>query len=251
MRLLCTHLQRISPTIAHLHLGDPHELLALVDEYLSGSQAELSGVISDGGAQGKLIEKNTMKTGRMVYLPERPSDDRLVQLYDFLLARGGDYMKAMRAAASDKGGGPPPEAAPEAELALERVWAIDQKENDYQVLHAHVPNVLSGIIYLETPPGMNTSTYPDGILTLIENNPFVVLPSPGDMYVWPAYMLHHVYPFRGKGRRVAISFNLKDKRRGHDAPVYFAPTYVSVSRDQYYGRAAPPPVLKAFAKTDT
>ncbi len=117
---------------------------------------------------------------------------------------------------------------------MERCWAIDQRENDYRILHAHIPNLLSGILYLEVPDTMDAKTYPDGILTLTETNPFVVLPAPGDMYMWPSYMLHTVYPFRGNGRRITIAFNVREPAQKVDSKVFYRPTYVEVSRDRYY-----------------
>lgn len=215
-------LHMLSPSIAQLEIKEGGGLAALAREYLNGSTAKVSGVISDGSVKGDLIERNTLKTGRMLYFPQFPADERVRALYAFLLEKCQEYLRCT--------GGT-------ADIEIERCWIIDQRGHDYQVLHSHVPNVLSGIIYLEIPQGVEQGTYPDGILTLIENNPFVILPIEGTMYIWPAYMLHTVYPFRGAGRRLAISFNVKDRHFNRGSDVFYKPTYVRVTPEQYFSKS--------------
>ena len=234
MDISCTAVEMLSPSIGHVHVMAHDKVLALAEEKLAAPCVEQSGVIADGSGLGKLIEKNSIKNGKMVFLPEHPQDGRIVSLYDFLLAKCREYL-----ALADFGATPCQQKRAEERsrnLALERCWFVDQRENDYQVLHAHLPNLLSGIIYLKVPGCMNENTYPDGILTLIETNPFIVLPGAGEMFIWPAYMLHHVYPFRQKGRRVAMAFNMKDTSPGAEDSAYFRPRYAQVTRDQYLDR---------------
>ena len=234
MDLPCTAVEMLSPAIGHAHVMGYGEVLALAEEKLGEPCADQSGVIADGSGMGGLIEKNSIKNGKMAFLPEHPRDDRISGLYEFILEKCREYLILADVAAT-------PCQRRRAEerrekLGLERCWFVDQRENDYQILHAHLPNLLSGIIYLDVPDCMNETTYPDGILTLIETNPFIVLPGAGDMYIWPAYMLHHVYPFRRPGRRVALSFNVQDNSPGAADEAYFRPRYVQVSREQYFDR---------------
>lgn len=218
----------VSGNIAQFCLEGSAELTALAEELLEAEKRPVSGVIAAGNVQGRLIEKNTLKNGRMVYFPETSDDPRVAAFFAFLMDRARDYLGATR---NGLGGRVDPD-----DLALERAWIVDQRADDYQILHAHLPNVLSGIIYLEVPEGIKRSTYPDGILTLLDGQPYVVTPVVGQMYVWPAYMLHQVNPFRGEGRRLAISFNLLDAQRKHLAPVYYTPNYVEVTPEQYFGK---------------
>jgi len=197
------------------------ELLALAEDALRGSRGGVSGVIFDTDVPGSLVERNTLKSGRMVYLPEQTEDLRVLGLYQFILEQCRRYAAGV--------------GLTDAPMVMERCWVIDQRANDYQVLHAHIPNLLSGIVYLQTPPGMSVATYPDGILTLVDSSPLVVLPSPGMMYIWPGYMLHTVYPFRGEGRRLAVSFNIKHAALAERADVYYVPRYIPVSPERYYG----------------
>jgi len=237
MKLHATALERISPNIARSYISTHDALLRLADEKLREPKSSVSGVVVDGSTHGKLIEKNSIKNGRMVFLPKQTNDRRFVCLYDFILEKSWEYIET-----SATGLSPGPCRAPlrREDLEIESAWVIDQRANDYHILHAHIPNLVSGIIYLDLPKGMKAATFPDGILTLIESNPFIVLPSVGDMYMWPSYMLHSVYPFRTKGRRLAISFNVRRTGPNGDAAAYFSPAYVPVTREQYFGRSAPP-----------
>jgi hypothetical protein len=234
-----TPLEMLSPNIARVHLDSYHETIALVEDLLRATDAEPSGVIEDRTGLGKLIEKNSIKSGRMAFLSRQPSDPRAAALLDFIFAQCRAYLG--KSGFGNRLGVAHNQGGAVRAIDIEQWWAIDQRAGDYQILHAHIPNLLSGILYLEVPPSMQAATYPDGILTLIETNPFVVLPSPGDMYIWPSYMLHTVYPFRGSGRRLAISFNIREPRPDADGGVYYRPTYVEVRRDQYYDNKPLPP----------
>lgn len=234
MELQGSSLRMVSANIARLRVENHGDLAALADELLEAEKRRVSGVIAASNVQGRLIEKNTLKHGRMVYFPTASDDPRITAHFDFLLAQARAYLQATR---KGIGGRIDPD-----DLQMERSWIVDQRADDYQILHAHLPNVLSGIIYLEVPEGINRSTYPDGILTLLDGQPSIITPAAGDMYIWPAYMLHHVNPFRGPGRRLAISFNILDAKHRHLAPVYFTPNYVEVSPEQYFGKRPLPPV---------
>ena len=71
---------------------------------------------------------------------------------------------------------------------------------------------MSGAIYLEVPDNL---TYPQGNICWAiggpmgtEYNPFwECSPEPGDVFLWPGWLMHMVYPFRSKQERIMISFN--------------------------------------------
>lgn len=225
VKIRSSAVEMLSRTISQVRLESCADLVRLADRALAAPAPDVSGVIVDGKRIGKLIEQNTLKSGRMAFLPLETEDEEIRALYRFLLYKGAEYLAHS-----------PFEPR---EIELEGCWIVDQRANDYQILHAHVPNLLSGIVYLEIPACMEMSTYPDGILTLIEENPFIILPIAGHMYVWPAYMLHTVYPFRGEGRRLALSFNLRARRPEEGADAFRIPTYRQVTAAQYYGRRKP------------
>jgi Putative 2OG-Fe(II) oxygenase len=114
-------------------------------------------------------------------------------------------------------------------LRLDNIWTISQAANDYNPLHWHFGK-LSGVIYLKVPKqiidGSNerpkmfggSDTCLDGKMEFIywPSHPFSyfsngqasVTPIPGDMYLFPAWLPHTVYPFMGEGERRIVSFNM-------------------------------------------
>ena len=109
---------------------------------------------------------------------------------------------------------------------LEDSWIVSQYSGDYNPVHAHGSDI-SGIIYLKIPPqieksyntiGKNGHPCVDGCLQFIYGNyhepslqnfgPRAILPEVGDMYIFPGYILHTVYPFKGDGERRSIAFNI-------------------------------------------
>jgi len=115
-------------------------------------------------------------------------------------------------------------------LLLESSWIVSQYEGDYNPVHAH-GSLFSGIIYLKVPNqikqkliyvpgpgGPHKKDCVDGCLQFIYGNmhqptlqnfgPRLVVPKEGDFYIFPGYLLHTVYPFKGEGERRSLSFNV-------------------------------------------
>jgi hypothetical protein len=114
----------------------------------------------------------------------------------------------------------------EGTLSVREAWVVSQYEGDYNPVHAH-ESLISGIIYLQVPPQIkegfnklksNGSPCLDGCIHFIFDTyhrpslrplgPRAVLPEPGVMYLFPSYILHTVYPFKGPGERRCIAFNM-------------------------------------------
>lgn len=109
------------------------------------------------------------------------------------------------------------------QLEVREAWVVSQYAGDYNPVHSH-ESTISGIIYLKTPEQIKNSFNQaepslDGTIQFIYGNyhrpslqnfgPRVVLPEPGDMYIFPSYILHTVYPFTGDGERRSIAFNME------------------------------------------
>ena len=106
-------------------------------------------------------------------------------------------------------------------------WVVSQYENEYNPLHNHTGCDVSGVIYLKTPDVKGRRNIeskkgrPDNdsditfVHSAIGNRNFDVLekgiitmtPHPGQMVMFPSYLLHTVYPFIGKEERRCIAFN--------------------------------------------
>jgi len=107
----------------------------------------------------------------------------------------------------------------EAKLFLPEVneaWYVVLKAGDFHILHEHnyAGATLSGSIYLEVPEQLEKQ-YPQGTMNWIVggrsggmyNSVWGITPQPGDVFIWPSWIRHTVYPFRGDGERTMISFN--------------------------------------------
>ena len=107
-------------------------------------------------------------------------------------------------------------------------WASVNRFGDYHDAHNHPWSYLSGTYYVKMPasletlqsrsdvrPGCITFYDPRGGVNMnaIKNDPNVdpeypVLPEPGLMLLWPAFVNHFVHPNLSKETRISISFNI-------------------------------------------
>jgi hypothetical protein len=105
---------------------------------------------------------------------------------------------------------------------IKEMWVNVLDTGGQQSMHNHANSFVSGVVYLtETDPGSQTVfTKPLGGTEFIFKNehdkitptPFNAdrwvgpPPAPGDLVLFPSYLLHSVPPNRGK-RRISLSFN--------------------------------------------
>ena len=105
--------------------------------------------------------------------------------------------------------------------SIEDIWYVVMKSGDFHILHSHhsINNniaVLSGAIYLEVPDNLPD---PQGNINWIlggtgghgkrnlSEGVWGCSPKLGDVFLWPSWLMHMVYPFRSKQERIMISFN--------------------------------------------
>ncbi len=103
--------------------------------------------------------------------------------------------------------------------SVESIWYNVMKAGDFHVIHSHQTGSLepsyrnlSGAIYLEVPDNLPE---PQGNVCWVMGqfmgstyDPFwQYLPEPGDVFLWPSWLMHMVYPFRSKQERIMIAFN--------------------------------------------
>ena len=106
-------------------------------------------------------------------------------------------------------------------------WVVSQYENEYNPIHNHTGCDVSGVIYLKTPdvkgrrnieskkgrPDNDSDiTFVHSALgnrnyDVLEKGIITMIPQPGQMVMFPSYLLHTVYPFIGKEERRCIAFN--------------------------------------------
>lgn len=117
-------------------------------------------------------------------------------------------------------------------------WPNINRLGDYHDAHNHPGSYLSGTYYLKMPgakePLRNRAdlrpshiTFYDprpGVnMTAIAKDPYVdpeytVLPEPGLLMMWPAFLSHFIHPNLSKDTRVSVSFNIVLKWQDHYVP---------------------------------
>ena len=106
---------------------------------------------------------------------------------------------------------------------LDALWANFQGPGDFNPPHDHGGS-LSWVIFLDVPevlkfenaqykgrsagPGGITFIYGDGPRESVTHHSFV--PATGDMYIFPAWLKHWVYPFKSNCTRISVSGNVRD-----------------------------------------
>lgn len=181
----------LGPMKAHL----PNSMVAYLNDFCvrESDEAEdyspyLAGKITSGKQLGFLPDKLDSNIREMI--------TKLSQQYLYQLS--GDESHAKRP------------------LEIEKLWLVEQHANDFNPAHQH-GGLLAGIIYLQVPPQCSLETK-EGCIDFLFGRYSVdtadfcgqrtVLPVAGDMYIFPAWLQHVVYPFKGEGKRVCLPFNV-------------------------------------------
>jgi len=96
-------------------------------------------------------------------------------------------------------------------------WINDQYAGDFNPLHKHGGDI-SSVTFLKVPESIVNGTEKDeaGYLLFSDGRfqkycamNFVQPPAVGMVYIFPHWLVHTVYPFRGEGVRRSMSFNAK------------------------------------------
>jgi len=98
-------------------------------------------------------------------------------------------------------------------------WMVRQFENEYNPIHSHGGNI-SGVCYTMLPEKFGEKSQetkkknPNGHIALVHGSEQfsspalkVIEPEIGKFILFPNYLLHTVYPFKGPGERRSFSFN--------------------------------------------
>jgi uncharacterized protein (TIGR02466 family) len=105
-------------------------------------------------------------------------------------------------------------------LKLDSLWVNILKPGAAHSGHIHPHSVISGTVYVATPPGASALKLEDPRLPLMMAAPprladapqdrqaFVYLqPAPGTLYLWESWLRHEVPANRARRERISISFN--------------------------------------------
>jgi uncharacterized protein (TIGR02466 family) len=105
---------------------------------------------------------------------------------------------------------------------LDSLWVNVLKAGGSHSGHIHPHAIVSGTVYVETPPAAGALRLEDPRLPLMMAAPtrradapedlaaFVyAAPSPGAVFLWESWLRHEVVPGTGRGERISISFNYR------------------------------------------
>lgn len=105
-------------------------------------------------------------------------------------------------------------------LKLDSLWVNLLRAGGAHSGHIHPHGVLSGTLYVETPPGSGAIRFEDPRSERMmaapprrrdapeDSRTFVRrAPEPGLLLMWESWLRHEVEPHAGKGERISISFN--------------------------------------------
>lgn len=98
------------------------------------------------------------------------------------------------------------------------IWTIRQGPGDYQEMHTHPGGNLSGCVYVVSPELDSESNASDGQILLrlpqskdvtrfVMTDTCKYTPKEGTVMLFPSYIPHTVYPWKGTGSRTVLAFD--------------------------------------------
>ena len=129
-------------------------------------------------------------------------------------------------------------------MVIESMWVVAQYAGDFNPFHIH-EGQLSGVLYLRVPPSLSKEYakedhYPtvgdivwfNGQAATFSGHKFQQSPKVGDIFLFPNWLAHGVYPFRTPNEeRRSVSFNLQLIKKEGDPQVGNAET---ARRKEFY-----------------
>ena len=158
------------------------------------------------------------------------NDKRMVEYNNFICSLSAEYINNFAAA------GNPLKCAKKVEI--DETWSVHSYDGDYNPIHDHGTKTLMGIsttAWTKVPPQIgakatansptyslyNKSGHSDGCIAfqygrvsvidserLTPAQSFVMTPEVGKLLIFPSWLQHMVYPFKGEGERRTIASNL-------------------------------------------
>lgn len=105
-------------------------------------------------------------------------------------------------------------------LRMTTCWANAMGQGTHHTLHLHPMSVISGVYYVNLPPGSSPFKIEDPRMGFLmaapprkpsapanQKNYLEIQPKPGEFILFESWMRHEVPPHRGKLPRLSISFN--------------------------------------------
>ena len=206
-----------------MELDIPEGFVTQLNEYLDGLLEEEGRVTAADTLVGQISEGEQLRMDH--------NHDLVSGFSKFLCAMGAEYINAFM-----KGSGQMLDGARNVEM--DEVWSVHSYAGDYNPIHDHGTKTVMGIsctTWTKVPPQIeqgprpgsedyglyNASGESDGCLCfnygqssswdkerLKPTQNIVVRPQVGKLYMFPQWMQHMVYPFKGEGERRTVAANL-------------------------------------------
>ena len=158
------------------------------------------------------------------------NDKRMVDYNNFICGLGVEYINHFSASGNSLKG--------PKEVQIDETWSVHSYDGDYNPIHDHGTKTLMGIsttAWTKVPPQIgakatansptyslyNESGHSDGCIafqygqvSVIDGDrlkpaqSFVMTPEVGKLLLFPSWLQHMVYPFKGEGERRTIASNL-------------------------------------------
>lgn len=108
------------------------------------------------------------------------------------------------------------------DIKILNLWVVRQFKGEYNPIHYHGGD-LSGIGYLKLPRNMTdnkmiknknlkingTIDFINGQKGFLSKSIYNIVPKIKELFIFPNYLMHTVYPFNIDGERRSFSFNIK------------------------------------------
>ena len=158
------------------------------------------------------------------------NDKRMVEYNNFICSLGVEYINHFAASGNSLKG--------PKQVQIDETWSVHSYDGDYNPIHDHGTKTLMGIsttAWTKVPPQIgakatansptyslyNESGHSDGCIAfqygqvsvidvdrLKPAQSFVMTPEVGKLLLFPSWLQHMVYPFKGEGERRTIASNL-------------------------------------------
>jgi len=158
------------------------------------------------------------------------NDKRMVEYNNFICSLGVEYINHFSASGNSLKG--------PKQVQIDETWSVHSYDGDYNPIHDHGTKTLMGIsttAWTKVPPQIgakatansptyslyNESGHSDGCIAfqygqvsvidvdrLKPAQSFVMTPEVGKLLIFPSWLQHMVYPFKGEGERRTIASNL-------------------------------------------
>jgi len=165
-------------------------------------------------------------------------EDRITPLINIIQSLGLNYYDYFYKRTEDT-------SQPKKVAHVYTMWSVHSYAGDYNPLHDHGAQTLQGLsgsLYTKIPPAIqessndldlrNASGNQNGYLQFVYGDSPVIGPSMfkipqnmavrpvvGDLYLWPSWLEHMVYPFDGEGERRSIAFNISFHKPGEEKSI--------------------------------